>query len=188
MSDFIDYTRSKSRELARALEQVCASPLQFDTEFPLVHSSANHEHLWILEHQADHASWIDTAYRTQFIKHILEHWRIRLKGMAPYRERGYRVYVYEDTSPTLSVVAETDILIDTATPSLSNASKISPPSMPRAVGVNTFNSNLGSFRRIVFCKSSKPTTAPSVNPPPIVSACRPENCGCSSSRWIGATK
>ena len=109
MSDFLDYTRSKSRELARALEQVCASPLQFDTEFPLVHSSANHVHLWILEHQADHASWIDTAYRTQFIKHILEHWRIRLKGMAPYRERGYRVYVYEDTSPTLSVVAETDI-------------------------------------------------------------------------------
>ena len=86
MSDFLDYTRSKSRELARALEQVCASPLQFDTEFPLVHSSANHVHLWILEHQADHASWIDTAYRTQFIKHILEHWRIRLKGMAPYRE------------------------------------------------------------------------------------------------------
>ncbi len=109
MSDFLDYTRSKSRELASALERVCASPLSFETDYPMVHSSANHVHLWFLEQQANHAAWIDTKYRTEFIKHILEHWRIRLKGMAPYRGRGYRVIVYEDASPTLSVVAETYI-------------------------------------------------------------------------------
>lgn len=109
MSDFLDYTRAKSRELAEELERVCASRLEFESDFPLVHSSANHVHLWFLEQQADHAPWIDTEFRARFIKHILEHWRIRLQGMAPYRDRGYRMYVYEDAAPTLSVVAETDI-------------------------------------------------------------------------------
>ena len=109
MDDFLAYTRSKSRGLADALEQVCATPLDFEGEFPLAHSSANHVHLWFLEYRADRAPWIDTEFRTRFIQHILEHWRIRLKGMAPYRDRGYRMYVYEDAAPTLSVVAETDI-------------------------------------------------------------------------------
>lgn len=109
MSEFLDYTRSKSREIADALERVCASRLEFEGDYPLVHSSANHVHLWFLEQQADHAPWIDTEFRSRFIKLVLEHWRIRLKGMAPYRDRGYRMYVYEDAAPTLSVVAETDL-------------------------------------------------------------------------------
>lgn len=109
VSEFLDYTRSKSREIADALERVCASRLEFEGDYPLVHSSANHVHLWFLEQQADHAPWIDTEFRSRFIKLVLEHWRIRLKGMAPYRDRGYSMCVYEDAAPTLSVVAETDL-------------------------------------------------------------------------------
>lgn len=73
-----------------------------------MHSADNHIHLWALEYWADHHGWIDTAYRVWFAEEILSAWRARLKGMRPYQERGYRLYLYADLAPTLSVVAETE--------------------------------------------------------------------------------
>ncbi len=102
------FTQSRCPELAGFLEQCCEAPLRFDDEHPLMHSAANHLHLWALEYWADHHAWIDTAYRVRFADIILERWRARLKGMAPYQQRGYRLYLYADLAPTLSVVAETD--------------------------------------------------------------------------------
>lgn len=108
MQDLLKYTKAHSPELAAYLEGVAAARLTFDGDDPLRHSSDNHIHLWKLEYLADTHRWIDTRYRTEFVKYILEQWRRRLKGMQPYRERGYRIYVYEDLAPTVSVVAETD--------------------------------------------------------------------------------
>jgi hypothetical protein len=87
---------------------VANSPLSFEGEHPLQHSSDNYVHLWMLEHCAERQDWIDVEYRTEFVKYVLEQWRRRLKGLTPYRQRGYRLYVYEGFAPTLSVVAETD--------------------------------------------------------------------------------
>lgn len=105
---FIDYTFSRSPELAEYIQSVAASPLAFDGPYPLQHSSHNHVHLWKLEYLSDTCDWIDVDYRVECISFILGHWRGRLKGLPPYRERGYRVYVYEDLAPSISVVAETD--------------------------------------------------------------------------------
>jgi hypothetical protein len=109
MNDVMKYTKERSAELAEYLECVSATPLSFEGEDPLSHSAENHVHLWKLEYLADSHSWINTTYRVEFIKHVLEQWRLRLKGLRHYRERGYRLYVYEDMAPTVSVVAETDI-------------------------------------------------------------------------------
>ncbi|MDB4473801.1 hypothetical protein N9023_02245 [Opitutaceae bacterium] len=178
MSEFLDYTRSKSRELADALERACPTSLAFETEYPLVHSSHNHVHLWFLEQQADNAAWINTEYRTQFIKHVLEHWRIRLKGMAPYRDRGYRLFVYEDASPTLSVVAETDIGFPYRFGS--------PVKVDRIEDIAALYADRSWQERFQFepweisdqriLKAVESITAPSVNPPPINSVFRWANC------------
>jgi hypothetical protein len=107
--DLVKYTKAQSPELAEYLEGVAGATLTFDGDDPLAHSADNHIHLWKLEFLSDTNPWIDTDYRTEFVKYIFEQWRMRLKGLHPYRERGYRVYVYEDLAPTVSVVAETDI-------------------------------------------------------------------------------
>jgi len=108
-ASFLISTRARSPELGDYLMAVASSPLQFEGEHPLVHSSYNHVHLWKLEYLADTCDWIDTAFRTAFAKYVLEQWRQRAKGLAPYRQHGYRQYVYEDLAPTLSMVAETDV-------------------------------------------------------------------------------
>lgn len=102
-------TQQRCPELAEFLESCCAAPLSFDGDHPIRHSSQNHIHLWALEWWADHHSWIDLEYRTEFANEIFKRWRSRLKGMAPYQDRGYRLYLYEDTAPTISVVAETSV-------------------------------------------------------------------------------
>ena len=107
--DFIDYTRSRSPELAEYIHGVAQSPLAFDGSDPSEHSSHNHIHLWKLEYLSDTCSWIDVDYRLECVNHVLEQWRRRLKGLSPYAQRGYRLYVYEDLAPTISAVAETDI-------------------------------------------------------------------------------
>ena len=106
--DVLRCTRDRSPELADYLERVCRAALSFEGDHPLQHSSDNHVHLWLLEYLADKHDWIDTDYRTAFVEHVFAFWKGRLKGLAPYRERGYRMYVYEDLAPTVSVVAETD--------------------------------------------------------------------------------
>lgn len=106
-ASFLRETRDRSADLADYAEEVAASPLRFEGEYPLMHSSDNHVHLWKLEYLADDLTWIDTRFRTQFVRYVLEQWRRRAKGLEPYRDRGYRLFVYEDLAPTLSMVAET---------------------------------------------------------------------------------
>lgn len=100
-------TRARCPELADYFEQVGDRPLTFDGAHAIEHSARNHVHLWALEWWSDHHAWIDLDYRVAFAAAILERWQGRMKGLAPYRAQGYRLYVYEDLAPTLSAVAET---------------------------------------------------------------------------------
>ena len=100
-------TRARCPELADFLEAVCETPLRFEGAHPNMHSADNHVHLWSLEWWADRHAWIDLDYRVAFVALILARWKGRLKGLRPYREAGYRFYLYEDLAPTVSVVAET---------------------------------------------------------------------------------
>lgn len=104
----MSFTHARCPKLARFLTACCETPLRFEGDHPLMHSADNHIHLWALEYWADHHAWIDTAYRVRFAEAIFNRWRARLKGMRPYQERGYRLYLYADLAPTVSVVAETD--------------------------------------------------------------------------------
>lgn len=101
------FTQSRCPELAEFLESCCSAPLAFEGEHPNYHSYLNHIHLWALEWWADHHGWIDLDYRVEFVDLIFERWRGRLTGLEPYRQDGYRLYLYEDLAPTISVVAET---------------------------------------------------------------------------------
>jgi len=101
------FTLARCPELADFLEACCAAPLSFAEDHPNAQSADNHIHLWALEWWADHHNWIDLDYRTAFAEMILERWKSRLKGHAPYRGAGYRLYLYEDLAPTISVTAET---------------------------------------------------------------------------------
>ncbi len=103
----VSFTKSRCPDLADYLESCCTTPLQFEGEHPNGHSADNHRHLWALEWWADHHAWIDLEYRTEFVELIFERWRGRLKGLEPYRQAGYRFYLYEDLAPTVSAVAET---------------------------------------------------------------------------------
>ncbi len=100
-------TRRRCAELANFLEGVCEAPLDFTSEHPLDHSRFNHVHLWALEYWADRHGWIDLGYRVDFVEAILTRWTQRLRGYRPYQEQGYRLYLYADLAPTVSVVAET---------------------------------------------------------------------------------
>jgi hypothetical protein len=102
-----NFTRTRCPELADFLAGCCIQPLAFEGAYPLMHSSHNHTHLWALEYWADHHAWIDLDYRVAFVRFIFERWRGRLKGLEPYRQSGYRLYLYEDMAPTISVVADT---------------------------------------------------------------------------------
>ena len=86
---------------------MCEQPFRFDGDDPNRHSADNHRHLWALEYWADRHGWIDLAFRSRVAEAILAGWRRRLTGYAPYRAAGYRLYLYEDLAPTVSVVAET---------------------------------------------------------------------------------
>lgn len=104
----VNFTRERCPELADFLVNACATPLTFEEgAHPNTHSADNHIHLFELERWADHHSWIDLDYRTQFAELIFARWRGRLKGLWPYRASGYRFYLYEDLAPTVSAVAET---------------------------------------------------------------------------------
>jgi hypothetical protein len=107
--DILNYTKGRSKELAQYLESISRTPFSFEGDHPIQHSSQNHIHLWLLEYLADTHNWIDTEYKSEFVSYILAFWKSRLKGLAPYYQRGYRMYVYEDLAPTISVVAETDV-------------------------------------------------------------------------------
>ncbi|RVT84387.1 hypothetical protein DXV76_11925 [Rhodobacteraceae bacterium CCMM004] len=107
MRDVRAETRARCPELADALEAACAAPLRFEGPDPWRHSADNHVHLWALEWWAERLDWIDTDYRVAFARTVTDHWRGRLRGLWPHRATGYRVYLYADLAPTLSVVADT---------------------------------------------------------------------------------
>ncbi|MCE2573879.1 hypothetical protein [Motilimonas eburnea] len=107
--DILAYTKTRSNELADYLDECARSPLVFDGNDPLMHSSDNHIHLWNLEYFAERNEWIDLKYKHEFVTYILDAWKNRIKGLAPYQTQGYRMYVYSDMAPTISVVAETEI-------------------------------------------------------------------------------
>lgn len=107
MRDIAAFTRERSRELFDYLEACSETPLAFRGEYPITHSADNHIHLWMLEYLADTCPWITLAYRVAFAENVFGRWKQRLKGFAPYTQSGYRLYLYEDMAPTLSVVAET---------------------------------------------------------------------------------
>jgi hypothetical protein len=94
-------------EIARFIEEMSEIELRFRGPEPLDHSRDNHVHLWAIEHAADSHREIDLAFRCAAIRHIFARWTARLKAYAPYTAQGYRLYVYGDMAPTLSVVAET---------------------------------------------------------------------------------
>ena len=101
------FTATRCPELAEFLEFCCAQPLSFEGDDPNYHAYLTPIHLWALEYWADHHAWIDLDYRVAFVELIFQRWRGRLKGREPYRQAGYRMYLYEWLSPTISVVAET---------------------------------------------------------------------------------
>ena len=105
--DIYRYTKSISSDLADYLDQCARSPLAFEGNDPLSHSSYNHIHLWFLECFAEQHNWVNLEYKRDFVKYILKTWKIRIKGLSPYQSQGYRMYVYTDMAPTISVVAET---------------------------------------------------------------------------------
>lgn len=107
---FIKYARSVSADMADYADFVAARPLTFEGPDPLQHSSENHIPLHTLARALVEIDRVDVSFCCEFIKFVLEQWRRRLKGLPPYTDRGYRLYVYADSfAPTLSAVAETDI-------------------------------------------------------------------------------
>ncbi len=103
----IDRLRRKNRELADDLEDIAEQPLDFRDAHPNGHSKRNHRHLWLLEYSADRDTAIDLPFRTAAVTYILNRWRDRLPGFEPYQRHGFRLYLYEDMAPTVSIVAET---------------------------------------------------------------------------------
>lgn len=72
-----------------------------------MHSSYNHQHLWMQEYYARKTSKINFLFRKEVVQYLFARWKMRLKGYTPYQQSGYRLYLYEDREPTISVVAET---------------------------------------------------------------------------------
>lgn len=99
--------RRKNRELADYLEDIAEQPLDFRDAHPNGHSKCNHRHLWLLEYAADRDTAIDLPFRVAAVTYILNRWRDRLPGFEPYQRDGFRIYLYEDMAPTVSIVAET---------------------------------------------------------------------------------
>lgn len=99
--------RSRNRRLADYITDIAEQPLNFRGPYPIAHSAANHCHLWMIEAEADRDRAIDRAFRVAATGYILGRWRDRLGGYAPARRQGFRLYLYTDLAPTISVVAET---------------------------------------------------------------------------------
>lgn len=95
----------RRRDLAHYIEAIAEQQLRFRGQHAIAHSAHNHQHLWMIEWSADKDRAIDAAFRVAATSFILNRWRDRLAGYSP--DKGFRLYVYEDMAPTVSVVAET---------------------------------------------------------------------------------
>jgi hypothetical protein len=105
--DLLQEAQRLSPRLTQWLQAIGEQPFVFVGEHPLDHSRHNHVHLWLLEYEADAHPQITLAFRCRIVSFIFEVWKQRLKGYRPYQEAGFRLYLYEDSAPTVSVVAET---------------------------------------------------------------------------------
>jgi hypothetical protein len=104
---FLETAASITPELSAYVAAVAEQDFSFVGEHPIEHSRANHVHLWKIEWLADQYHRIDLGIRCQAVEYIFERWRVRLKSYRPYLQGGYRLLLYEDSAPTVSVVAET---------------------------------------------------------------------------------
>lgn len=99
--------RRRHRDLADYIDGIAEQPLSFRGPHAIAHSADNHRHLWAIEWWADKDDNLDLAFRGHAVSHILHRWRNRLTGHSPTHGYGFRLYLYEDMAPTVSVVAET---------------------------------------------------------------------------------
>lgn len=99
--------RRRHRDLADYIDGIAEQPLSFRGPHAIAHSADNHRHLWAIEWWADKDANLDLAFRGHAVSYILHRWRERLTGHTPTHGRGFRLYLYEDVAPTVSVVAET---------------------------------------------------------------------------------
>lgn len=99
--------KERCPELASFFDSCCERDLRFDGPYPITHSAHNHVHLWALEYWAERQPWIDLSFRTDFARAILARWEARLSSFATQHPDGFRLYLYQDLAPTVSVVAET---------------------------------------------------------------------------------
>ena len=81
--------------------------LIFRGDHPIEHSRRNHIHLSSIEWFAARYPQIDLSIREQAVRFIFERWKVQPKSFHPYRQNGYRLYLYEAFAPTISVVADT---------------------------------------------------------------------------------
>ena len=103
---FLETAAKITPELREYVEAIAEMEFVFWGDHPEAHSGENHEHLWKIEWLADDYPQIDLAIRQQAVEFIFERWRVRLKSFHPYRQSGYRLFLYEDVAPTVSVGAQ----------------------------------------------------------------------------------
>jgi hypothetical protein len=105
--DLLDDLRRRCTDLADFIADVMEAPLSFDAATPSAHSATNHKHLWKMDYFADGHHWLDLRYRTRVAEAILARWRERLLALPEARHHGFRLYLYEDFTPTVTVAADT---------------------------------------------------------------------------------
>ncbi len=103
---FLETAAKITPELGEYVAAIAEKEFVFWGDHPEPHSGENHEHLWKLEVLAGDYPQIDLAIRQQAVEFIFERWRVRLKSFHPYRQNGYRLFLYEDFAPTVSVGAQ----------------------------------------------------------------------------------
>ena len=105
--DFLKKAHGISQEFADYIASIAESELRFQGEHPIEHSRYNHVHLFGLGRWARENPRIDLKLKMQAVEYIFARWKVRLKSYQPYTRQGFRMYLYEDFAPTISVVAET---------------------------------------------------------------------------------
>lgn len=111
MADVVTRVLAEARQVDPAFADyvtaVFERPLRFEGEWPIVHSGANHVHLWMPEYLGDRHAAIDLAFRTRLVEAIFARWTARARSDHRCARDGFRLYLYEDLAPTVSIVAET---------------------------------------------------------------------------------
>ncbi len=105
--DFLKKARSISQEFSDYIEGIGECELRFQGKHPIEHSRDNHVHLFGLGQWVRKNPQIDLKIQVQAVEYIFARWKVRLKSYQPHTQQAYRMYLYEDFAPTISVVAET---------------------------------------------------------------------------------